>query len=108
MNYCRKIFAIYICSQGVDSEIANLLQGRIEKDVFVRNYNRPDLDTIFSRVCNSVESLEKLTVESGRSSKRITVRKNYVRYIFQWYKYKISDHFIYVQYIMIALRGSSK
>ncbi len=63
MKYCRKIFATYVRSQGVDSEIVNLLQGRIVKDVFVRHYNRPDLDTIFAQVRNSVESLEKLVVE---------------------------------------------
>lgn len=54
-----------ICSQsGVDSEIVNLLQGRIGKDVFVRHYNRPDLDTIFAKVRNSVRSLEKPVVKS--------------------------------------------
>jgi intergrase/recombinase len=31
MKYCRKIFATYVRSQGVDSEIVNLLQGRIGK-----------------------------------------------------------------------------
>jgi intergrase/recombinase len=61
MKYCRKIFVTYVRSQGgVDSEIVNLLQGRIGKDVFVHHYNRPDLDTIFAKLRNSVESLEKL------------------------------------------------
>lgn len=65
MRYCRKIFATYVRSQGVDSDIVNLLQGRIEKDVFVRHYNRPDLDTtIFAKVRNSVESFERLLVKS--------------------------------------------
>jgi intergrase/recombinase len=64
MKYCRKIFATYVRSQaGVDSEIVNLLQGRIGKDMFVRHYNRPDLDIIFERVRSSIESLEKLVVE---------------------------------------------
>ena len=56
----NRVFATYVRSQGVDSEIMNLLQGRIKKDVFVRHYNRPELDTIFAKVRNSVESLEKL------------------------------------------------
>ena len=56
----NRVFATYVRSQGVDSEIVNLLQGRIEKDVFVRHYNRPEFDTIIAKVRNSVESLEKL------------------------------------------------
>jgi intergrase/recombinase len=38
MNYCRKIFATYMRNNGVQSEIVNLLQGRIPKSVFVRHY----------------------------------------------------------------------
>jgi intergrase/recombinase len=60
MKYCRKMFATYVLSQGIDSEIVNLLQGRIGKDVFVRHYNRPDLDTMFAKVRNSIDSLENL------------------------------------------------
>jgi len=42
MSYCRKIFATYLKINGVESEIIDLLQGRIPKSVFVRHYYRPD------------------------------------------------------------------
>ena len=38
MNYCRKIFATFMRNKGVQSEIVDLLQGRIPKSVFVRHY----------------------------------------------------------------------
>ena len=44
MNYCRKIFATFMRSNGIEQEIIDLLQGRIPKSVFVRNYYRPDLE----------------------------------------------------------------
>ena len=62
-GYAKEILLQDICnyvrSQCVDLEIVNVLQGRIEEDVFVRHYNRPDLDTVFVKVRNSIESLEK-------------------------------------------------
>ena len=42
MSYCRKIFATYMRINGIESEIIDLLQGRIPKSVFVRHYYRPD------------------------------------------------------------------
>jgi intergrase/recombinase len=38
INYCRKIFATFMRNNGVQSEIVDLLQGRIPKSVFVRHY----------------------------------------------------------------------
>lgn len=35
MNYCRKIFATYLRSNGIDQEIIDLLQGRISKSIFM-------------------------------------------------------------------------
>ncbi len=49
MPYCRKIFATFLRNEGVESEIIDLLQGRIPNSVFVRHYYRPDsskVDTI--------------------------------------------------------------
>ena len=42
MYYCRKVFATYLRNEGVESEIIDLLQGRISSSVFVRHYYRPD------------------------------------------------------------------
>jgi intergrase/recombinase len=44
MNYCRKIFATYLRNNGIESEIIDLLHGRISKSVFARHYYRPDLE----------------------------------------------------------------
>lgn len=43
MNYCRKICNIFR-NNGIESEIIDLLQGRISKSVFARHYYRPDLE----------------------------------------------------------------
>ena len=42
MYYCRKVFATYLRNEDVESEIIDLLQGRISSSVFVRHYYRPD------------------------------------------------------------------
>lgn len=42
MYYCRKVFATYLRNEGVESELIDLLQGRIPNSVFVRHYYRPD------------------------------------------------------------------
>jgi intergrase/recombinase len=45
MKYCRKIFASYLRqSAGVESEIVDLLQGRVPRTVFARHYFTPSLD----------------------------------------------------------------
>jgi len=50
MEYCRQIYATYLRNNDITSEIVNLLQGRIPKDVFLRYYYRPD----FKKECNKV------------------------------------------------------
>ena len=42
MAFCRKIYATYLRNYGIEQEIIDLLQGRISKSVFARNYFRPD------------------------------------------------------------------
>jgi intergrase/recombinase len=42
-TYCRKIFATFLRTNGIEQELIDLLQGRIPKSVFVRHYYRPDL-----------------------------------------------------------------
>ncbi|HEX6280589.1 MAG TPA: integrase [Nitrososphaera sp.] len=41
IKYCRKIFASYLKQHGIDTEIINMLQGRIGKDIFLRHYMTP-------------------------------------------------------------------
>jgi intergrase/recombinase len=44
LKYCRKIFASYLRQSGIESEIVDLLQGRVPKSVFARHYFTPNLD----------------------------------------------------------------
>jgi intergrase/recombinase len=44
MAYCRKMFASHLRQSGIESEIVDLLQGRVPKAVFARRYYRPKLD----------------------------------------------------------------
>ncbi|HZL24607.1 MAG TPA: integrase [Nitrososphaeraceae archaeon] len=58
MNYCRKIFATFMRSNGIEQEIIDLLQGRIPKAVFVRHYYRPDLER-FEKIRGLLDNLYK-------------------------------------------------
>jgi intergrase/recombinase len=51
--YCRKIFATYLRTNGVEQEIIDLLQGRLPKSVFLRYYYRPDLH-IYTKIQNQL------------------------------------------------------
>jgi hypothetical protein len=42
ISVCRKIFATFLRSEGIETELIDLLQGRIPRSVFVRHYYRPD------------------------------------------------------------------
>ena len=56
MNYCRKIFATYLRSKGIEQEIIDLLQGRIPKNIFVRHYSKPDIGN-FNRIREMLNEL---------------------------------------------------
>ena len=57
MSYCRKIFATYLRTKGIDQETIDLLQGRIPKSVFARHYFRPDFENIQNEIRKSLNSL---------------------------------------------------
>lgn len=42
IKYCRKIHASWLKQCGIDTEIINMLQGRIGKDIFLRHYMTPN------------------------------------------------------------------
>jgi intergrase/recombinase len=44
LKYCRKIFASYLRQSGIESEIVDLLQGRVGKSVLVNHYLQPGQD----------------------------------------------------------------
>ena len=58
IKYCRKIHASYLRQSGIESEIINMLQGRVGKDIFLRHYYSPD-NNFKDRVLDAVVSLEK-------------------------------------------------
>ncbi|MDQ3872374.1 MAG: hypothetical protein M3258_02045 [Thermoproteota archaeon] len=43
MNYCRKIFGRHLRYCGIESEMVNLLEGRISPEIFVRHYWSPNM-----------------------------------------------------------------
>jgi intergrase/recombinase len=55
MSYCRKIFATYLRTQGIEQETIDLLQGRAPKSVFARHYFRPNFS--YDRIRIVVKSL---------------------------------------------------
>ena len=61
MYYCRKVFATYLRNEGIESEIIDLLQGRISSSVFVRHYYRPD-SSKFDAIREKLVKLHELIV----------------------------------------------
>ena len=57
MNYCRKIFGTHLRYCGIESEMVNLLEGRISPDIFVRNYWSPNMKQDIDRIRNAIDSL---------------------------------------------------
>jgi hypothetical protein len=58
IKYCRKIHASFLKQSGIETEIINMLQGRIGKDIFLRHYYSPN-NNFKDRVLDAVVSLEK-------------------------------------------------
>ena len=57
MAYCRKVFASHLRQSGIESEIIDLLQGRVPRSVFTRHYFRPSAD-YKERVLKAVAKLK--------------------------------------------------
>jgi intergrase/recombinase len=57
MLYCRKLFAAHLRTKGIAQETIDLLQGRIPKSVFARNYFRPDFENIQNEIRKSLNIL---------------------------------------------------
>jgi intergrase/recombinase len=56
MRFCRKIFASHLRQSGIESDIGDLLQGRVPKSVFARHYITPSLE-YRTRVLQALNSL---------------------------------------------------
>jgi hypothetical protein len=57
MAYCRKIFATYFRTHGIEQEIIDLLQGREPKSVFARHYFKPNFGEEKEKVTVCLENL---------------------------------------------------
>ena len=57
MAYCRKIFATYLRTHGIEQEIIDLLQGRAPKSVFARHYFKPNFIEEKQKVTACLENL---------------------------------------------------
>ena len=56
-NYCRKIFGTHLRYCGIESEMVNLLEGRISPEIFVRHYWSPNMKQDIERVRKAIDSL---------------------------------------------------
>lgn len=59
IKYCRKIYASYLKQSGIETEIINMLQGRIGKDIFIRHYMMPS-SSYKDKVLDAVAGLNKI------------------------------------------------
>ena len=61
MHFCRKIYASWLRQSGIESEIVDLLQGRVPRSVFASHYLRPSAD-YKDRVLEALHQLKR-TIE---------------------------------------------
>jgi hypothetical protein len=57
ISFCRKIFATYLRTHGVEQETIDLLQGRTPKSVFARHYFKPNFAEEKEKVIACLENL---------------------------------------------------
>lgn len=58
-KYCRTIFSTHLRKAGIESELIDLLQGRVPKTVFARHYFRPDFEQEKVKVLVAIRNLQK-------------------------------------------------
>jgi intergrase/recombinase len=57
LKYCRKIYASWLHRCGESSDLIDMLQGRIGKNIFLKHYLTPDA-SYKQRVLQALEKLE--------------------------------------------------
>ncbi len=62
MSYCRKIFATFLRNEGIETELIDLLQGRISNSIFARHYYRPPTEK-FDEISNKLDRLYYTIIE---------------------------------------------
>lgn len=59
MSYCRKIFGTWLRKNGIETELIDMLQGRIPSTVFGKHYYRPSFEQERDRVSEKIRALYK-------------------------------------------------
>jgi len=59
MSYCRKIFGTWLRKNGIETELIDMLQGRIPSTVFGKHYYRPSFEQEQDRVSEKIRALHK-------------------------------------------------
>jgi len=57
IKYCRKIYASYLHKCGISSDLIDMLQGRIGKNIFLKHYLTPTGD-YKDRVLDALKKLK--------------------------------------------------
>ena len=58
VKYCRKIYASYLHRCGISSDLIDMLQGRIGKNIFLKHYLTPSAD-YKAQVLQALEQLQQ-------------------------------------------------
>jgi hypothetical protein len=59
LNMFRKIWATFMRRRGMDPEIIEPLQGRTPRGIFLRHYYRPDINTLFGAIRETLRCLKE-------------------------------------------------
>jgi intergrase/recombinase len=57
LKYCRKIYASWLHRYGISSDLNDMLQGRIGKNIFLKHYLTPSAD-YKAQVLEALETLQ--------------------------------------------------
>ena len=58
LKYCRKIYASWLHRCGISSDLIDMLQGRIGKNIFLKHYLTPSAD-YKAQVLQALEQLQR-------------------------------------------------
>jgi Archaeal phage integrase len=58
IKYCRKIHASWLHKKGISSDLIDVLQGRISRNIFLRHYLTPD-NSFKNKVLDAVSELQR-------------------------------------------------
>lgn len=60
LRYARKIYATWLRDKGINSDIIDLLQGRVNASIFAKHYYKPSLAYYRSKVLDAIIDLKSI------------------------------------------------